>query len=128
MQAVLLRVLLIQLIAGLACVVVFGLVQNGFAAGSAAYGGLIGVLTSILLAWRMSQAAQSGADLRALYIGAIERMLVAIAAFGVGIAVFGLTPLAVLVGFASTQLAYYAGAGPLRRYVMTTAADGRRSG
>lgn len=127
MQTVVLRVLLIQAMAGLTCVIVFGVVQSGFAAVSAAYGGLIGVLTSFLLAWRMSQAAQPGADLRMLYIGAVERMLVAIAAFGVGIAVFELTPMGILVGFASTQLAYYAGAGPLRRYVMTTAAQGRRS-
>ncbi|GEM_PF-5547554 len=127
MQTVLLRVLLIQAMAGLTCVIVFGVEQSGFAAGSAAYGELIGMLTSVLLAWRMSQAAQPKADLRALYIGAVERMLVAIAGFGVGIAVFGLTPVGMLVGFASTQLAYYAGAGPLRRYVMTTAAQSRRS-
>lgn len=127
MRDILVRVLLMQVVAGTACVVGFLFFQGFLAAGAAAYGGAIGVLTSLLLAWRMNQAAQPGADLRALYIGAAERMVLAIVGFGVAIALIGLQPLAVVIGFAGTQLAYYAGAGPLKRYVMTTAAEGRRS-
>ncbi|NNC24153.1 hypothetical protein HKX42_09945 [Salinisphaera sp. USBA-960] len=126
MQNVLIRVLLIQIVAACVCSAAFLIAINGWAAGSAAYGGGVSVLTSLLLGWRMNQAARPGADLRALYIGAAERMGVAIAAFGVGIALFDLTPLAVIVGFASAQLVYYASAGPLRQFVMTGAAEGRK--
>lgn len=126
MQNVLTRVLAIQVAACLACGLIFLSVQDVWTAGSAVCGGMIGILTSLLLAWRMTQAARPGADLRALFIGAFERMVLAVAAFGVGIALIGLAPFAMIMGFASTQVAYYAGAGPLRRVVVTDGADSRK--
>lgn len=123
MQNVLTRVLVIQVTACVACGLVFLTVQDAWMAGSAVYGGIIGILTSLLLAWRMAQAARPGADLRALFFGAFERMVLVVAAFGVGIALIGLPPFAMIVGFASTQLAYYISAGPLRRVVLADAAE-----
>lgn len=120
MREVLIRLLAIQALTGLAIAAGF-CVRVSVAAGVAAiYGSAVGLIVSLLLAWRMSRASQPGAGLQALYLGAFERMVFVGLAFGVAIGLLRLAPLALIAGFVGAELAYYIAAGPLRRYMMET--------
>lgn len=120
MREVLIRLLAIQALAGLAIAAGFYFRVGGFAALASAYGAGIGLVVSLLLALRMSQAARPGDGLRGLFIGAAERMIFVCAAFAAGIALLGLLPIAIVVGFAGAEMAYYIAAGPLRRQMLET--------
>jgi F0F1-type ATP synthase assembly protein I len=120
MREVLIRLLAIQTLAGLAIAAGFYVRVGGAGAIAAVYGVAIGLLVSLLLAWRMGQAARPGAELWGLLVGAIERMLFVCVAFGTGIALLHLAPLALVIGFAGAQAAYYIAAGPLKRHMLDT--------
>ena len=99
-------------------ILIGGLVVAGFFLGkgtlgalSAAYGSVI----SIILAWLLSRgvvqagnsAQQSSKKSTAiLYMGAVQRFLLVLALFGFGLAFLKLEPLAVVIGFALSQLAF----------------------
>lgn len=67
------------------------------------------------MAWRLKRAAglaqgngrQGGLT---LYAGAVERFVVTLAGFAVGMGMLRLEPLAQIIGFAVAQLGYLAGA------------------
>ena len=99
-------------------ILIGGLVVAGFFLGkgtlgalSAAYGSAI----SILLAWLLSRGVvQAGNTVQEsskkstaiLYMGAVQRFLLVLALFGFGLAFLKLEPLAVVIGFALSQLAF----------------------
>lgn len=99
-------------------VVIGGLVVAGFFLGkgvleslSAGYGSAI----SIILAWLLSRGVvqasntveqSSKKSAAILYMGAVQRFLLVLALFGFGLAFLKLEPLATVIGFALTQLAF----------------------
>jgi hypothetical protein len=120
MRKVLVRLLAVQVIVGLIIAAGFCVV-NGLAASEAAiYGGAVAVVVSLLLALRVSRASRPGAGLGGLYVSTFERMAFVVGAFAVGMVLLQLAPLALVIGFAGAELAYYAAAGPLRRHMLDT--------
>ena len=116
MRKVLVSLLVIQAIVTLAVAGGFYTYAGVGMAVAALYGGAIGLVVSVLLAWRMNQASRPGAGAVGLYLGALERMAFVVAAFVVGLAVLKLAPLALMVGFIGAEFAYYIVAGLLRRH------------
>ncbi|HET7313567.1 ATP synthase subunit I [Salinisphaera sp.] len=112
------RLLLMQSIAAVCVAVPVSMVYGSVAAVAAIYGGLVALIMTLMLAWRIGQAARSDQSLRWLVLGAAERMIVVCIAFAVGIGVLGLLPAPMLVGFGAAELAYYLAAGPMRRYML----------
>lgn len=108
------RVIGLQLGIGVAVAVVFFAVEGRAAAWSAAYGGTVGVVMSLLLsrgvmlAGRLQSAKASQA---VLYAGAGLRFVLVLALLTVGLAVLKLAPLPVVVGFIAVQLAFMLAAG-----------------
>lgn len=105
------RVILLQvMIAGVAALG-FALLTGGMTATSAVFGGLISVCSSLLLR-RGVLKAEAIADhdpkksMLTLYIGAVQRFVLVLAMFGIGLGLLKLDPLAAVVGFGSAQLAY----------------------
>lgn len=84
------------------------------AALAALYGGAVAVVVSALLALRLVRAARPGASVAGVYLGALERFVFVLAAIGCGIALIHLDPIALIVGFAGAELAYYLAAGIVR--------------
>lgn len=124
MRETLIRLLAIQALVGVGIAAGF-CVYKGVAAGAAAlYGSAIGLAVSLLLAWSIKRATRPGASMAGLYLGALERMLFVVIAFGVGIGVLNLAPLALIVGFGVAECAYYIAASPLRRYILDMKVDG----
>jgi hypothetical protein len=80
----------------------------------ALFGGSISVITSIVMVGRLNQAAKKslqGSQRGNLYIylGAIERLCIAIVLFGLGFMWFKLTPLPMLVGLMAGQIGFAIG-------------------
>jgi len=98
-----------QLAVGVACAVFFYFYQDGWAALSAMYGCLVCMATTLLLLWGISRASKAAADnpgksMTILYVGAAQRFVLVLALLGGGLALLKLNPVAVLVGFALTQI------------------------
>jgi len=112
------RVIGLQLGIGLAIVAGFFTVKGPAAAWSAAYGGGVSVVMSLLLsrgvmlAGRMQDAKASQA---VLYAGAALRFVLVLALLTVGLAVLKLAPLPVVVGFIAVQLAFMLAASRSRQ-------------
>ncbi len=98
---------------------VSGLVAAGFLVGkgpwealSAAYGGLISVLSALLLSRGVGKAgavAQQGEKKKGeaiLYVGAAVRFALVLACFGIGLAVLTLAPLPMVMSFIAVQLVF----------------------
>lgn len=118
MRNVVIRLLLMQVVAAVCVAIPAGAVYGSGAAVAAIYGGLVALLMTLMLAWRLDQAARSSRALRWLVLGAAERMIVVCIAFAIGIGWLGLVPVPVLIGFGVAELAYYLAAGPMRRYML----------
>ena len=78
------------------------------------FGGSISVITSIVMVGRLNQAAKEvlqGSQRGNLYIylGAVERICIAIVLFGLGFMWFKLTPLPMLVGLIAGQIGFAIG-------------------
>ncbi|MEE4292142.1 MAG: ATP synthase subunit I [Cycloclasticus sp.] len=78
------------------------------------YGGFISVTASIVMAIRLSQAvknAQKGSKRGSFYVylGVIERLLVAIALFGAGLMWFEMSPVYTMVGLVVGQVGFILG-------------------
>jgi F0F1-type ATP synthase assembly protein I len=116
MRKVLVSLLMIQTIVTLAVAGGFFAYTRLGMAVAALYGGAIGLVVSVLLAWRMDRASRPGAGVAGLFLGALERMVFVIAAFAVGLAVMKLAPLALIAGFIGAEFAYYIAAGLFRRH------------
>lgn len=108
------RVIGLQIGIGVAVAAGFFTVKGPAAAWSAAYGGGVSLVMSLLLsrgvmlAGRMQSAKASQA---VLYAGAAVRFVLVLALLTVGLAMLKLVPLAVVVGFIAVQLAFMLAAG-----------------
>ncbi|KFN42374.1 hypothetical protein N789_13535 [Arenimonas oryziterrae DSM 21050 = YC6267] len=95
--------------AGVAAMVAMAfLVQDARAALAAGAGGGAVVLGSLLLAWRSlsAQTPSAGLALAGLLVGIVMKWVVVLAALYLALARFGLPPLPLLAGFASTTAAF----------------------
>ena len=104
-KLVMLQLLLIALTSA-----VFFLVYGGFQAGSAAFGGVIASANCLLLNWRRNAANKGRAlnaaeSIRLLYRTAVERFVLVIVLFALGLGAWQLDPPALLTGFIVGQLA-----------------------
>lgn len=103
------RLIGLQLAAGVVVAVGFFTARGSWEALSAAYGGAISVLMTVLLSRGVMQAERSadrnpGRSQLLLYMGAAIRFVLVLALFGIGLAALGLAPLATVVGFVVVQL------------------------
>ncbi|MDH3526953.1 MAG: ATP synthase subunit I [Gammaproteobacteria bacterium] len=103
------KLLVLQLLLIAVTSVVFFLCYGGFQAGSVWYGGAIACANSLLLEWRRyrvdsGRALSAGTSLRVLYRSALERFLLVLLLFALGLGVLQLEPLALLTGFIAGQL------------------------
>ena len=104
-KLVMLQLLLIALTSA-----VFFIVYGGFQAGSAAFGGVIAGANCLLLDWRRNtankgRALSAGESIRLLYRTAVERFVLVIVLFALGLGAWQLDPPALLTGFIVGQLA-----------------------
>ncbi len=105
------RVAGLQIIIAALTAVVFGGVEGSWAAVSAFFGGFIGLTISLLLrrgVLKANEVAQEDPKrgMIVLYVGAVQRFVVVLALFGLGLGMLGMLPLPVVVGFGCAQLAY----------------------
>ncbi len=106
------RVVGLQLLIAVLVAAGFFMGRGSGEALAAAYGGLVSVVSTLLLSRGIRKAGAvvaRGEKKKSeviLYGGAAVRFLVVLACFGVGLAVLGLTPLAMVAGFAAVQLVF----------------------
>ncbi len=79
---------------------------------AALYGGGIALGNSALLAWRVRRASLAAATSTErgtlhLYLGAVERFVFTLVAFGLGMGALKLSPLPMLIAFAAAQSGYW---------------------
>jgi ATP synthase protein I len=89
---------------------------NGFLA--ALFGGSITLSGTLLMAWRISRAADAASPGQMsggkhqgyveIYIGAIQKFVLTLVLMAFGMGYLKLDPLAILIGFAVTQLSFIA--------------------
>ncbi len=113
------RVYWAQLCVCLLVAAAFMVMQGRAAAWAALYGGLVTLVASLWLGRGIARAGHSArhADSRPqwiLYVGAVQRFVVVLALLAVGFGVLKLDPLALIAGFAATQLGFVAGAATAR--------------
>ena len=90
---------------------VFGVVEGSMPALAAFFGGMIGVSVSWLLRHGVLKAAEiaksdPGKSMLVLYMGAVQRFVLVLALFGLGLGLLKLDPLATVIGFGVAQVAY----------------------
>jgi ATP synthase protein I len=90
----------------------FWLARGGEAAWAAAYGGAAALLSAWMLGRRVRLAAETarsepGRETAVLYIGAVQRFLIVLVLFAVGMGQLGLPPVPLLAGFGLAQLAFF---------------------
>ncbi len=105
------RVVVLQLIIAALAAAVFGVVEGGWAALSAGYGGLTSLAVSWMLRRGVLKANEIARDdpqrgMTALYVGAVQRFVLVLAMLGLGLGLFKLAALATVIGFGCAQLAY----------------------
>jgi ATP synthase protein I len=101
----------LQVLIGGLVVAGFFLSKDALQAISAGYGSLISIILAYLLSRGVVQAsdtAQQSAkkSTAILYMGAVQRFMLVLALFGLGLAFLKLDPLATVIGFALPQLAF----------------------
>ncbi len=111
MRATVRRVLVIQLAIVLTVTAAFLVMQGGYAAQSAMYGGAIALFSTWLMGWRITKAAHTAArDVNqgafVIYAGAVQRFLLTLVLMALGMGSLKLAPVAILAGYAVAQLAY----------------------
>ena len=90
--------------------VVFFILNGAFLAGSAVFGGSIACASTLLLEWRRrgadaGPALSAAASMRVLTRTALERFVLVVTGFVLGMGVWELDPLALLTGFIAGQVA-----------------------
>ncbi len=105
------RLLIIQALLVLATAIVYLALKGWQPALAAVFGGVIAVFNMLVSAHRLARASNAAvADMKRgmmeLYVGAIIRFVATPALFAAGI-VSGLDPVAIIVGFAVAQVAYF---------------------
>lgn len=105
------RLLIVQVLLVLAVAAGFLFTRGGAELLAALFGGGIALLNTLVSAWRLRRASEPGTDARRslfeLYAGAVIRFVATPALIAIGIVVLSLDPVAIIVGFAVAQLAYF---------------------
>jgi len=105
------RVLAIQLLIVLGVSAAYLAAVGIYQAQSALYGGVIALLATWSMAWRITKAAEAASQdanrgALVIYAGAVQRFLLTLVLMALGMGVLKLAPVAILVGYAAAQLAY----------------------
>ncbi len=95
-------------VAGAVCLVARGVPE----AQSALYGGGIALLSAWMLQRRVRRAisvarTHPGRETTVLFIGALQRFLMVVGLFALGMGWLGLNPLPILIGFGVAQIAFF---------------------
>lgn len=113
-SVVLWRQLRFQLVSLLTITLLFTLIDglSGFLA--ALYGGVMVIINTLLLLWHSARAERleqqdTGQNFRIIVRCAIERFVITVALFALGLGRLGLEPLPLLSGFAAGQLLFIIG-------------------
>ena len=107
------KVIALQVGLGALIAAAFFVIKGEGEAYSAFYGGLIGVAIAFLLGRGVARATETARQdhkksMLILYIGAVQRFLLVLVLFGIGLKALGLSFLPMVVGFAGAQLAHLA--------------------
>ena len=114
------KIIVLQVVVGLLVAAGFYFGKGGWESRSALYGAFISIAAALLLRRGIRRAAAQAAEhgpkhvMLTLYMGAVQRFVMVLALFGLGLAVFKLAPLATIAGFGAAQLVYLAGASGSR--------------
>lgn len=105
------RVVVLQLTIAALTAAVFGVVEGGWSALSAGYGGVTSLAVSWMLRRGVLKANEIARDdpkrgMTALYVGAVQRFVLVLALLGAGLGLLKMAPLATVIGFGCAQLAY----------------------
>ena len=105
------KVMGLQIAIAALAAVVFGIVEGGMPAVAAFFGGMISVSVSWLLRHGVLKAAEVAKDdptksMLVLYMGAVQRFVLVLVLFGLGLGLLKLDPLATVIGFGAAQVAY----------------------
>lgn len=105
------KVVVLQLIIAALSAAIFAVIQDGWSALSALYGGLTSLAVSWMLRRGVLKANEIARDdpkrgMTALYVGAVQRFVLVLALLGLGLGLLEMAPLATVIGFGSAQLAY----------------------
>ena len=112
LQGTLRRLVTIQAALALAAAAGYLVINGALDAVSALFGGGIALLNSLISARHLARAArhqEPRGQLAELYVGAVVRFVATPALVAVGILALGLDAVAIIVGFAVTQIAYFIG-------------------
>ncbi len=106
------RVIGLQLLVVVLVAAGFALGRDPWEALSAAYGGMISVMSALLLSRGVVKAGTAVGEGNKkkseaiLYAGAALRFILVLACFGIGLAALKLAPLATVMGFIAVQLVF----------------------
>ena len=105
------RTAVLQIIISVIAGVVAYALEGKAEAGAALYGGVVALIGTLLLLWRMKSnkhktLKEAQQHLWLFYRSGVERFLVISIFLAIGMVTFKLVPLAVLVGFVASQLAW----------------------
>jgi ATP synthase protein I len=84
----------------------FGWTRGWDAALAASYGGMVTMLLTLWLAWRVRRAGSRGAGMVTIYSGVAARYALAAMGIAVGIGWIKLLPIPMLSSFAVTQFGF----------------------
>jgi len=105
------KVIALQVGAGAVIAAAFFMTKGQGEALSAFYGGVISIAVAFLLGRGVAKAAEIARhdhkkSMLVLYLGAVQRFILVLVLFGVGLKGFNLSFLPMIAGFAGAQLAY----------------------
>jgi ATP synthase protein I len=105
------NLIIFQLIAGLIVAVVFYIYKDALSAVSAIFGAFTSVISAFLLSSGVKKAEKQAIDspgksMGVLYFGAVQRFILVVVLFIVGIKIFDLDPVAIGLGFVFAQLGF----------------------
>ena len=105
------RTAVLQIIISVIAGVVAYALEGKAEAGAAIYGGVVALIGTLLLLWRMQNSKhktlkEAQQHLWIFYRSGVERFLVLSILLAIGMGTLKLVPLAVLVGFVASQLAW----------------------
>lgn len=103
------RVLIWQLIIVVCFAVLGGVIYGYYHLISIFYGGLIAMLVTLILGWRLQKvniSIKSAFSVIHIYIGVIERFILVILGFWIGIKFLALLPFPMIIGFSIAQIGY----------------------
>lgn len=105
LRATLRRLLFVQLLLVLPVALGYLVIKGGDSALAAGYGGIIALVNTLVMAWRVGRIGNAHAFVE-LYLGAGLRFALTLLLIGLGMGLLKLDPLALILGFAAAQLGY----------------------